>query len=212
MLLAASVPGFVNAISLPTPTELAPMLARDAEPSSSPGIEARLSNSARFQRGLGPRRPRQLYNATRAILPRTSNSPSTPYLAEVAYVSEPDTVVGWLGAMLSAAGNEALFTVSWSTHNLHSIGAAERPYSTLVKPTCSMHRTMCLPRMRYSRRTLVSTRDSSPSPEPLQPARTSIPAVLAPAFPWIRSSSQLDHVHYHPDHDVRIPHLGPFGF
>lgn len=109
-MLLAAVPGLASAIPPPTPTQTTPAMVEGAESSLAPEVEASLSNAARFQRGLGPRRPRELYNASRVLAPRTSNTPSTPYFAEVAYASDPNTVIGWLGARMAAAGAMALWT------------------------------------------------------------------------------------------------------
>lgn len=98
--VAAPFISSVNAISLP-PSSMLHSVARK---------EPRLTNAERFRRGLPPNRPRQIYDpthASRALSPRTSNTVTTLYWAEIAYVDNPSEVAGYLAFTSESSGRLA---------------------------------------------------------------------------------------------------------
>lgn len=105
LLVPFALFGLIDARALPDDSTVAM-----GRPSSTRTV--RMSNAERFQRGLPPKAPRQLYTPTRVLAPRTSNTVTTVYYAEVAYTSDPSTVAGYLAMTSASAGYVAMVTVS----------------------------------------------------------------------------------------------------
>ena len=176
-LLLSTLLGLATALALPPDASLDPIASH----------EARLSNAARFQRGLPPQRPRQLFTpdrAARALSPRSSNSAMTAYYAEVAYASDPNTVIGYLALSPTVYG-VAVQTVR-PVEPLKRLVWADLLCSPFPMPILTTRRPL------FPRRTLSFTR----TPKPTRTTTTFTCHLVAarklshfPLAPWLRPTA-----------------------